>query len=125
MFELDTVNDPDNIIIVKASGKWSVIDVERLYIPLNRELAKRRAAGICIRVLYDICQLTSIGFAVSTSTVRHLRRSFGPSDRVAILTADAGQKANLRIDMGSTGVAVFSSRLPAEMWLVSDLERPH
>lgn len=125
MFELDIENDPDNIIIVRASGRWSVIDVERLYVPLNRELAKRRAAGLCIRVLYDVCEITGIGFAVTASTVRHLRRSFAPPDRVAILTEDAEQKAILRIDMESTGAAVFSSRLPAEMWLMSDLERPH
>lgn len=93
MFELDTRSDTHDIIIVKASGRWSIIDVERLYLPLNRELAKRRSARICIRVLDDVCEITGIGFAVATSTVRHLRRSFDAQDRVAILTADAEKKA--------------------------------
>ncbi|BBD00560.1 hypothetical protein YGS_C1P1815 [Sphingobium sp. YG1] len=54
-----------------------------------------------------------------------MQRTFQPSDRVAILTNDIDQKKRLRLLLESTNVAVFSSKLPSEMWLTSDIDRPY
>jgi hypothetical protein len=123
--EIDLLSDPDGIMAIFASGQWELVDVDLLYRNLRIELSRRRAHGRPIRILFDITEALRPSEAVAARTLWQMQRTFQPSDRVAILTNDIDQKKRLRLLLESTNVAVFSSKLPSEMWLTSDIDRPY
>ncbi|WP_420144208.1 hypothetical protein [Sphingobium sp.] len=114
------LDDPDGIIFVHATGRWSIDDVDRHYTHLTLVMEDRRRNGLPIRVLSDVTQAERQSAEVEARIVAHVSGAHRPTDRIAILVADIADKIYLRSRLGDAIIGVFSSQLPAEMWLMSD-----
>lgn len=118
------LDDPDGIIFVHATGLWSIADVDRHYTHLGLIIADRRRNGLPIRILSDVTEAQRQTRETETRILEHMERTYRPTDRVAILVADVADKMYVRARLGRAIVGVFSSQLPAEMWLMSDDLQP-
>jgi len=113
-------DEETGIIYVSGTGAWSEADVDAHYDALRAMIAGLRRAGRPVRVLSDIAQASRQGYAREEHILAHMRRTFQPGDRVALVTADATDKAYVRSIIGGLDLGVFASKLPAEMWLLLD-----
>lgn len=118
------LDDPDGIIFVHATGRWSIDDVDRHYAHLKLVLADRRRNGLPVRVLSDVTEAERQPAEVEARILSHMAEAYEATDRIAILVADIADKMYLRARLGNAIVGVFSSQLPAEMWLMSDDIQP-
>lgn len=118
------LDDPDGIIFVHATGLWSIADVDRHYTHLGLIVADRRRNGLPIRILSDVTEAQRQSRETEARILEHMERTYLPTDRVAILVADVADKMYVRARLGKAIVGVFSSQLPAEMWLMSDDLQP-
>jgi hypothetical protein len=118
-------SDADGIILVTATGAWDEQDVDRHYEELRREIAARREAGLPILLLSDVTQAERQSAAVEQRTLWQIGQTFQPGDRVAVLVADADDKAHVRGLLGAADMGAFSSKIAAQMWLLYEgLEAP-
>lgn len=108
------------IIYVSATGEWSEADIDLHYDALRVMIARLRREGRPIRVLSDIAHAPRQGYAREEHILGQMRRTFRSGDRMALVTASAGDKAYVRSIVGGIDVGVFASKLPAEMWLLLD-----
>lgn len=108
------------ILYVAATGIWSEAEVDAHYDALRGMIAGLRREGRPVRVLSDVSGAPRQGYAREEHILAQMRRTFQPGDRVALVTADAGDKAYVRSILGGLDVGVFASKLPAEMWLLLD-----
>lgn len=113
-------DEESGIIYVSASGAWADTDVDEHYEALRGMIDGLRRAGRPIRVLSDITQAPRQGYSREEHILAQMRRTFRPGDRVAMVTAGADDKAYVRSIVTGVDVAVFASKLPAEMWLLLD-----
>ncbi|WP_311267150.1 hypothetical protein [Sphingobium sp. WCS2017Hpa-17] len=118
------LDDPDGIIFVHATGLWSIADVDRHYTHLGLIIADRRRNGLPIRILSDVTEAQRQARETEARILEHMERTYLPTDRVAILVADVADKMYVRARLGKAIVGVFSSQLPAEMWLMTDDLQP-
>lgn len=119
------LDDPDGIVFVHATGVWSLAEVDRHYGQLRLILDDRRRAGFPIRILSDVTQAERQAPDIEARILWHMEQTYSPTDRVAILVAGLADKLYVRARLGQAIVAVFSTQLPAEMWLMSnDLQPP-
>lgn len=119
-------NDEDGIILVTATGAWSERDVDEHYGELRRAIATRREAKLPILILSDVTQAERQIAAVERRILWQIEQTFQPGDRVAMLVADAEDKAHVRGLLGAADMAAFSSKIAAQMWLLYEgLEAPH
>lgn len=119
MIERD-LSDPDGIIVARLSGRWSRAEIETHYQKLRTIVAQKRAESQPIRVLSDLSTASEIDQDVDDHVLELCHHTYLPGDRVAILTSDNVSKHRLRARLQGSNVAVFSSRLPAEMWLMAE-----
>jgi len=118
------LDDPDGIIFVHATGLWSIADVDRHYTHLGLIIADRRRNDLPIRILSDVTEAQRQARETEARILEHMERTYQPTDRVAILVADVADKMYVRARLGKAIVGVYSSQLPAEMWLMSDDLQP-
>ncbi|MEC3950073.1 hypothetical protein [Sphingobium sp. HWE2-09] len=119
------LDDPDGIIFVHATGIWTIDDVDRHYTHLGLIIADRRRQAFPIRILSDVTGAQRQRPDIEARILWHMERTYQPTDRVAILVADVADKLYVRARLGDAIVGVFSSQLPAEMWLMTeDLQPP-
>ncbi|MBA2935033.1 hypothetical protein HZF05_13105 [Sphingomonas sp. CGMCC 1.13654] len=113
-------DEETGIIYVSGLGEWTQADVDDHYSALRRMIGDLRREGKPIRVLSDISQATRQGYAREEHILTQMRRTFRAGDRVAMVTAGASDKAYVRSIVTGLDIAVFASKLPAEMWLLLD-----
>jgi hypothetical protein len=118
-------DERDGIITVKATGRWTRAEVDDHFSELRRLIEPIRAAQRTVLLLSDVTEAER----QAPELEQHIRlqqdRTFRAGDRIAILTGSMDDKAHVRSVLGAAEMATFSSRLPAEMWLVeTDLKRP-
>jgi hypothetical protein len=118
------LDDPDGIIFVHATGVWSIADVERHYMHLGLILSDRRRNGLPIRILSDVTEAQRQAREVEARILDLMEQTYLPTDRVAILVGSVADKMYVRARLGKAIVGVFSTQLPAEMWLMSDDLQP-
>jgi hypothetical protein len=119
------LSDPDGIIVVTGTGLWTIDEVTAHYGRLRAIIAERRSAGMPIRVLSDVRQGQRQSPEIEAAILQLITETYLPGDRIAILTGSEVDKAHVRSVLGQADVAAFQSRLPAEMWLMTDdLEPP-
>ncbi|WP_070154078.1 hypothetical protein [Sphingobium phenoxybenzoativorans] len=118
-------SDEDGIILVTATGAWSEREVDQHYEELKWEIAARREKGLPILLLSDVTRAERQSAAVEQRTMWQIGQTFQPGDRVAVLVADADDKAHVRGLLGAADMAVFNSKIAAQMWLLYEgLEAP-
>lgn len=118
------LDDPDGIIFVHATGLWSIADVDRHYTHLGLIIADRRRNGLPIRILSDVTEAQRQARETEARILEHMERTYQATDRVAILVNSIADKMYVRARLGKAIVGVFSSQLPAEMWLMTDDLQP-
>lgn len=118
------LDDPDGIIFVHATGLWSIADVDRHYTHLGLIIADRRRNGLPIRILSDVTEAQRQARETEARILEHMDRTYQSTDRVAILVNSIADKMYVRARLGKAIVGVFSSQLPAEMWLMTDDLQP-
>ena len=119
MIERD-LSDPDGIITVRSSGDWTRAEIDEHFAALREIIASRRRNGDPIRVLSDLSSACTDDMGINDHILDECHRTYQPGDRVAILTPGPSSKRWLRERLRGSEVAAFSSRLPAEMWLMAD-----
>ena len=113
--------DPDaEIIFVTATGAWTIATVEEHYAALRVMIDDLRRQDKAVRILSDVTNAERQNDAIEANILDQMARTFRPGDRVAILTGGAEDQQYVRSKINGVDVAVFSSRLPAEMWLVTE-----
>ena len=117
------VDPDDGIIFVTSDGAATRADIDEHYDALRLLIAEMREAGRPVRVLSDVTSSPRQAADVETHILAQMGRTFRSGDRVALL-AGQGDNAYVRTLLANVDVATFSSRLPAEMWLLLD-ELPH
>jgi hypothetical protein len=119
-----SVDDQDDIIFVSATGIWDRTEIDRHYAELGRLVADRRTAGKPIRVLIDLTKSPRQAPETEAYVKGKIGGIYQAGDRVATLVA-SDDKSYMRATLGLVEVATFSSRLPAEIWLMEpSLKRP-
>lgn len=118
------LDDPDGIIFVHATGLWSIADVDRHYTHLGLIIADRRRNGLPIRILSDVTEAQRQARETEARILEHMEHTYQATDRVAILVNSIADKMYVRARLGKAIVGVFSSQLPAEMWLMTDDLQP-
>jgi hypothetical protein len=113
-------DEDTGILYVTGTGTWSDAEIDAHYEALRAMIADLRREGRPVRVLSDVSRAQRQGYAREERILAHMRRTFQPGDRFALVTADAADKAYVRSILGGLDVGVFASRLPAEMWLLLD-----
>lgn len=119
MIERD-LSDPDGIITVRSSGDWTPAEIDAHFKALREIISKKRRNGEPIRVLSDLSTAPAQNMGINDYILAECHRTYLPGDRVAILTPGQSTKQWLREQLRGSEVAAFSSRLPAEMWLMAD-----
>lgn len=61
---------------------------------------------------------------VEAHILSHMTQTYQSADRIAIWAADVADKLYVRARLGDAIVGVFSTKLSAEMWLMSDDLQP-
>jgi hypothetical protein len=113
-------DDDTGIIYVTGKGAWTRAAVDHHYDELRTMIEALRAEGRPIRVLSDVTGAQRQDRMLEEHIKDQIARTFQSGDRFAIQTYDAADKAYVRMIVGRGDVAVFASRLPAEMWLLLD-----
>jgi hypothetical protein len=119
MIERD-LSDPDGIITVRSAGRWSRAELDAHFQALREILVQKRRNGDPVRVLSDVTAAGEQDVGTAAHILSQFRQTYCPGDRVVILTANAAVKQVVRDMLIDFDMAVFSSRLPAEMWLMAD-----
>jgi hypothetical protein len=115
-----TLDEETGIILVTGTGAWTPEDVDSHYADLRRMIEKLRDEGRPVRVLSDVAGAPRQTPAIEARILGRIRQTFRAGDRFAIVTANADDKAHVRMLIGEARCGVFASRLPAEMWLLLD-----
>ncbi|WP_416463679.1 hypothetical protein [Sphingomonas sp. VDB2] len=124
MIERD-LTDPDGIITVRSSGHWTRAELDAHFRAMREIVAQKRRNGEPVRVLSDLSTADEQDMGIDDYVLTECHRTYQPGDRVAILTPDKQSKQRLRAKLHGSEVGAFSSRLPAEMWLMAaDLPPP-
>jgi hypothetical protein len=113
-------DEETGIIYVSGSGEWSEADIDAHYEALRGMIARLSGEDRPVRVLSDIARAPRQGYSREVHILGQMRRTFRPGDRMALVTAGAEDKAYVRSIVAGLNVAVFASKLPAEMWLLLD-----
>lgn len=119
MIERD-LTDADGIITVTSTGHWTEAELNEHFDALRAIIARKREAGEQIRVLSDVSRAGGQDEGTGALILEQFARTYRPEDRVAILTANIDVKMVVRAMLRDLNIAAFSSRLPAEMWLMED-----
>lgn len=110
------------ILYVTATGNWTVAEVDAHYAALRDVLVELRARRQQIRILSDVTGAERQPAELEEHIKALMLGTFRPGDRMAILTAGADDQQYLRTRLAGIEIAVFASRLPAEMWLLMDAQ---
>ncbi|MFZ2997757.1 hypothetical protein [Sphingobium sp.] len=119
MIERD-LTDADGIITVTSTNRWTEAELNAHFDALRAIIAQKRQAGEQIRVLSDVTGAGEQDAGTGALILAQFRRTYRPEDRVAMLTANENVKMVVRAMLQDFNIAAFSSRLPAEMWLMAD-----
>lgn len=113
-------DEGSGILHVSGTGEWTVSDIEAHYADLRRTMANLRAAGRPVRILSDIRYAERQSREVEMTIRREMERSYGPGDRVVLLTGSDSDKMHVRGALGFFEVKAFSSPIAAEIWLFAN-----
>lgn len=119
MIERD-LSDTDGIIIIRSSGRWTPLELSTHFDALRSIIEHKRNDGEPIRVLSDVTAAGVQEDGIGALILAEFRKTYRRGDRVAILAVDASTKMVVRQMLQDFDMAAFNSRLPAEMWLMTD-----
>jgi hypothetical protein len=118
------LDEESGIIYVLGTGRWSLLDVDEHYDALRTMIEEVRKSGRRIRILSNVSHAERQDAEVEARILAHIRSTFQAGDRVAILTAETGDKLHVRQLLDGIEVMAFSSPIAAEIWLFVDEVRP-
>src|ERR1700759_2328972 len=96
-------DDTCGIVRVKASGPWTLSDLDDHYTKLRELIDGLRAKAVPIRVLIDVRHAPSRPADIEARISENGASTYQPGDRIAILTADAEDKAHVRMFLDGVG----------------------
>lgn len=115
-----SIDNDSGMIVVTARGRWSRVDVEEHFTALRELIRPIRKRGNVVRILSDVRQAERQTADIEAQILEDLQRTYAAGDRIAILAANADLQTHLRQLLWQVEVSAFQSRLPAEMWLLTD-----
>jgi hypothetical protein len=78
------LDDRDGIIVVKASGVWTRLEVDQHYAELRVIIDRYRANGQPVRVLSDITKAERQSPAIETHIKAQMGATYRQGDRIAL-----------------------------------------
>lgn len=114
------LSDQDGIIVVRSTGRWTKKELDDHFSALKRILDSRRSAGEPVRILSDLTDAAEQDEWTGPYILNQFRQTYLPTDRVALLLKDCDVKLMVRGMLVDFEIAAFNSRLPAEMWLMTE-----
>ncbi|RYG56023.1 MAG: hypothetical protein EON56_04810 [Alphaproteobacteria bacterium] len=107
-----------------GQGVWSQDDVDDHFRDLAELMRNVRSAGRPVRILSDVTSSSRQSVEIEARILQHHERLYESGDRIALLVSPS-EKSHVVSLLGKADVATFSSRIAAEMWLMTpDLAKP-
>lgn len=118
------IDDADGIIFVTGRGLWSLDEIDKHFRALREMIDVLRSHGRPIRVLSDVTSGERQDSIVEDRILDRYRELYELGDRVAVLVSPS-DRAHVADLLCKADIAIFSSRIAAEMWLMTlDLAKP-